>query len=509
MSLDRTKLPATLYTADQCRALDRTAIEQFAIPGFKLMQRAGHAAFVVLHERWSDMRQLTVLCGGGNNGGDGFVMAVLAQAKGIAVQVICLGDEGFADRLRGEALEAWQWMSAQGIEVEYFRPGMSLTGDVVVDAMLGTGLGGEVRGQARQAIDQLNRSGKPVLAVDIPSGLCSDTGAALGSAVCADCTVTFIGVKQGLLTHEAVDHVGQLYFDGLKLPEDVYELVPVSAFRTADIDRGELLPARARSAHKGTNGRILIVGGDLGMGGAALMAAEAAARTGAGLISLATCPEHVSAALVRVPEVMAHGISSAGQLEPLLDVADVIVVGPGLGRGAWGQQMLQRILATKTPLVMDADALNLICLWGIERYRRDNWILTPHPGEAGRLLDSSVAQLQQNRFQAVAQLQDACGGSVILKGAGTLVTDGDALYLCDKGNPGMAAGGMGDVLSGIIGALWAQGLQSVDAARMGVYLHAVAADRVAGRQGERGMMATDLIGCLPQVINGQQSINGS
>lgn len=503
MSLDRTKLPATLYTAEQCRALDRTAIEQFGIPGFKLMQRAGHAAFVVLQECWSDMRQLTLLCGGGNNGGDGFVMAVLAQTKGISVQVVCLGDQGFSDRLHGEALDAWQWMIGQDIVVEYYRPGMTFTGDVVVDAMLGTGLGGEVRGPARQAIDQLNRSGKPVLAVDIPSGLCSDTGAALGSAVCADCTVTFIGVKQGLLTHEAVDHVGQLYFDGLKLPEDVYELVPVNAFRTVSSDRDELLPARARSAHKGSHGRILIVGGDLGMGGAALMAAEAAARTGAGLIALATRPEHVSAALVRVPEVMTHGISSVGHLEPLMDTADVIVVGPGLGQGAWGQQMLQRILTCHKPLVMDADALNLLCQWGIENYRRDSWILTPHPGEAGRLLESLAAELQQNRFQAVDRLQRACSGCVVFKGAGTLVTDGDALYLCDKGNPGMAAGGMGDVLSGIIGALWAQGLRSVDAARMGVYIHAVAADRVAEQQGERGMVATDLIGMLPKVINGQ------
>lgn len=503
MSLDRTKLPATLYTAEQSRALDRTAIEQFGIPGFKLMQRAGHAAFVVLQERWSDLERLTLLCGGGNNGGDGFVMAVLAKTRGIDVQVVCLGDDGFADHLRGEALEAWRWMLEQDIDVEYYRPGMPFTGDVVVDAMLGTGLGGEVRGSALQAIDQLNRSGKPVLAVDIPSGLCSDTGSVLGSAVCADCTVTFIGVKQGLLTHEAVDHVGQLYFDNLKLPEEVYEQVPVNAFRTARSDREELLAPRARSAHKGTNGRVLIVGGDLGMGGAALMAAEATARTGAGLITLATRPEHVSAALVRIPEVMTHGISSAGQLEPMLKNADVIVVGPGLGQGAWGQAMLQRILATDKPLVVDADALNLIGQWGIERLSRNNWILTPHPGEAGRLLESPVSDLQEDRFLAIERLQRAGGGAVVLKGAGSLVTDGDVLYLCNKGNPGMATGGMGDVLSGIIGALWSQGLRMVDAARMGVYLHAMAADRVAEKQGERGMVATDLITELPHVINGK------
>lgn len=501
MSLDRTQLPATLYTADQSRALDRTAIDEFGIPGFKLMQRAGHAAFVVMLERWPQMRSVTLLCGGGNNGGDGFVMASLAVQKGLSVQVLYLGGADFAARLRGEALEAWNAMTAQGIGAQSYEPGMALSGDVIVDAMLGTGLGGDVRGLAKQAIEQVNRSGKPIIAVDIPSGLCSDSGSVLGAAVVADCTVTFIGVKQGLLTHEAVDHVGQLYFDDLKLPDEVYEQIPVSAFRTSQEDVRELLPARARSAHKGHNGHVLIIGGDQGMGGAALMAAEAAARSGAGLISLATRPEHVAAALVRMPEVMCRGVTSAGHLDALLQRADIVVIGPGLGQDAWGQQMLQKALETEKPLVIDADGLNLICRWGLASKRRDNWILTPHPGEAGRLLDESVAQLQENRFGSVERLQRACGGVVVLKGAGSLVSDGDALYLCNKGNPGMAAGGMGDVLSGIIGALWAQGLEAVDAARIGVYLHASAADRVAALQGERGLVATDLVGMLPAIIN--------
>ncbi|MGB0468705.1 MAG: NAD(P)H-hydrate dehydratase [Pontibacterium sp.] len=503
MALDRTKLPSALYTAAQSRALDHRAITDFDLPGFKLMQRAGHAAFSVMLSRWPDIRSVTLLCGGGNNGGDGFVMAVLAQQKGLAVQVLHLGDDSFAAGLSGEALEAWQAMAEQGVTAEPYRSGRLFTGDLIVDAMLGTGLSGEVGGPARQAIEQLNRTGKPVLSVDIPSGLCSDTGAVLGVAVKASCTVTFIGVKRGLLTHEAVDYTGHLYFDNLRLPDELYEQVEVSAFRTSKEDIRELLPARSRSAHKGHNGHVLVIGGDLGMGGAALMAAEAVVRSGAGMVSLATRPEHVAAALVRIPEVMTHGVTSAGDLERLLCKADIVVVGPGLGQRAWGQAMLQKVLAAGRLLVVDADALNLVSLWGLETRARDRWILTPHPGEAGRLLDSSVKALQNNRFLAAEKLQQVCGGVVVLKGAGSLVTDGDALYLCNKGNPGMAAGGMGDVLSGIIGGLWAQGLKAVDAARIGVYLHATAADLVAEQQGERGMLATDLTSCLPRVINGK------
>lgn len=503
MSLDRTKLPATLYTAEQSRALDRTAIEAFAIPGFRLMQRAGHAAFVVMLERWPQMRAVTLLCGGGNNGGDGFVMAVLAQQKGLSVQVLYLGDQQFAEGLQGEAREAWAWMQAQGVSAQPYHPGVKFSGDVIVDAMLGTGLGGEVRGLAQQAIIQVNRSARPVLAVDIPSGLCSDTGAVLGCAVRADATVTFIGVKQGMLTHEAVDHVGALYFDNLKLPDEVYEQVAVNGFRTCDEDLAALLPERPRSAHKGHNGHVLVVGGDRGMGGAALMAAQAALRSGAGLVSLATRPEHVTAALVRVPEVMTRGVTSAAQLAPLFARADIVVVGPGLGVDAWGQQMLQQVLACGKPMVLDADALNLLAQWGRDAGHPHQWILTPHPGEAARLAGCGVAELQSDRFAAVERLQSICGGVVVLKGAGTVCTDGDALYLCDRGNPGMATGGMGDVLSGIIGALWAQGLSALDAARMGVYVHALAADRVASEQGERGLAATDLMAVIPKVISGK------
>lgn len=503
MSLYRTELPATLYTAEQTRALDRTAISG-GISGFKLMQRAGHAAFDRILQCWPGTKSLTILCGGGNNGGDGFIIAVLARRQGINVQLLAIGSEGFAERLAGEARQAYQWLLEQGLAIEFYQPGMRFAGELIIDAMLGTGLTGEVRGDFADAIKQVNQSSRSVIAVDIPSGLCSDSGEILGCAVRADLTVTFIGLKQGLFTHRGVDCCGDIIFDGLRVPDEVYESVPVSGFRTCRDDLNALLPPRIRSRHKGSFGHVLVIGGDRGMGGAAIMAAQAAGRSGAGLVTVATRPEHVPALLTRYPEAMAVGITSAQDLLPLLERADVLVVGPGLGQKAWGEQLLQLALSSGKPVVIDADALNLLQLkeqFGV--LDGNNWVITPHPGEAARLLQADVATVQGSRFMAVEQLQAKFGGTAILKGPGSLTCDGDALHLCSAGNPGMASGGMGDVLSGVVAALLAQGLEPVDAARLGVYVHATAADRCATEMGTRGMQATDLLAQLQPVVNGQ------
>jgi len=334
MRRQNVNLPSALYTAEQTRCLDRTAIDD-GVPGFRLMQRAAQSAFSALQARWPQVKKLTLLCGGGNNGGDGLVMAVLAVQQGMAVQVLTLGEDYVAG-LQGEALDAWQLLCDEGVQASPWQPEVRFSGELLVDAMLGTGLAGPVRGVFQEAIRRVNRSALPVMAVDIPSGLCADTGAVLGSAVMADLTVSFIGLKRGLLTHQAGDYVGELKFDGLRVAEAVYDQVPVSLFRTGPDDLRERLRPRARDAHKGNHGRVLVVGGDIGMGGAALIASQAAARCGAGLITLATQAEHVTASLMRCPEVMVKPVRSGQDLLPLLDDADVVVVGPGLGQRAWG-----------------------------------------------------------------------------------------------------------------------------------------------------------------------------
>lgn len=490
-----------LYRAEQVRELDRRTIAG-GIAGFALMQRASAAAWQVLRRRWPGARSLTVLCGAGNNGGDGHVLAALAAAEGLAVQRILLKD---VESLSGDARLAADMAAAAGVDAEPWREGMAFSGEVVVDALLGTGLAGEVRGAFREAITAVNASGRPVYAIDIPSGLHADTGAALGEAVRATATATFIGDKLGLHTGAAADHVGELVFCPLGVDAGAQsDLIPAARLLDASLIGAEL-PPRARTTHKGDCGHVLILGGAPGFGGAALLAAEACARLGAGKVSLATAPEHVTASLTRCPEVMAQGVRGAADLGELPGHTDALVVGPGLGQGSWGQGMLQAALESGRPLVVDADGLNLLAtrLAGLKDgdARRDNWILTPHPGEAARLLGITAAEVEADRPAAALELREAWGGVVVLKGAGTLVAGPAGLAVCSFGNPGMASGGMGDVLSGMLGALLAQGLPLEAAARLGVLVHARAADMAACDAGERGLLAGDLASYARILVN--------
>lgn len=479
-----------LYTAAQTRALDHCAIQDHHIPGITLMSRAAEAAFRCLLESWPEAECLQILCGTGNNGGDGFLVADLAHKRGIKVAAFQVGDP---DKIVGDALLARQQALANGVKIVTFAGDVLAREGVVVDALLGTGLGGDVRGEYVQAINVINVSDVPVLAIDIPSGLCADTGRVLGVAVHADLTVTFIGLKRGLFTLHAPDYTGAIEFSDLAVPAEVYAAVPTSCSRLELEPLLERLPPRPATAHKGLYGTVLVVGGDYGFAGAAALAAEAALRCGAGLVQVATRPEHVTALVARTPEVMPRGIAAAADFVPMLEAADVLVLGPGLGQSRWAIELLQLALASGKPLVLDADGLNLLASDALGAISpADNRVLTPHPGEAARLLSCSTADIQTNRFAAVSALQARYGGVVILKGNGSLITDGDSVLLSDYGNPGMASGGMGDVLSGVIGALLAQRLTPLESAALGVCLHGAAADLAAG-EGQRGLVASDLI----------------
>ncbi len=493
-------LPRKLYTAEQTRELDRIAIEEWGIPGIRLMKSAGRVVFEQISERWPGS-PLIIFCGAGNNGGDGYIVAALAAAKGLQVQLLQLAPP---EKLRGDALKAFQFAETAGVEMVPFAECISLQTGVIVDAMLGTGFSGAVREPTAQAIHLINRSGLPVVAVDIPSGLSSDTGAA-DIVVEADLTCTFIGLKQGLFTGRGPAVCGELIYSDLGVPETVFAEQPAAA-EILELD--ELmghLPEREKDAHKGNFGHLLVIGGDCGFGGAALLAAEAALRSGAGLVSVCTRPEHVPALLARQPEIMAKGVVSGQELEPFLTAPTVLVVGPGLGQSPWSEQMLQKAIASGTPAVLDADALNLLSLGRIGRDADlSGCVLTPHPGEAARLLGISSAEVQANRFSAVRDLQHKFGCPVVLKGAGSLVCTGNdqAVAVCTTGNPGMASGGMGDVLSGIVGGLMAQNLTPRDALKLAVCLHGTAADRAAISGGERGLLATDLMLPLRKLVNG-------
>ncbi|MEE4300874.1 MAG: NAD(P)H-hydrate dehydratase [Pseudomonadales bacterium] len=479
-----------LYTAAATREFDRRAIEEHGIPGIVLMRRAGGAAFDALRERWPDARSITIVCGKGNNAGDGYVVAGLARDRRYDVQLLQVTN---AAALAGDAARARDWALERGVVIEDFGADVALRGEVIVDALLGTGLSGAVRGPFVEAIAAIGDAGRPVLALDLPSGLAADSGAVLGAAVRADLTVTFIGAKRGLLTGAGPDQAGELVFDALDVPPSVFAEAGIDA-PTALLRLGEgvcRLRRRAPAAHKGAFGHVLLVGGDHGSGGAVMLAAEAALRCGAGLVSVATRREHVPALLARTPEAMVHGVDTRAELIALAERASVLVAGPGLGTGPWGEALLDAVLASDLPRVLDADALNLVAAKRLDCGSAPA-VLTPHPGEAARLLATDTATITADRFAAVQGLRARTGATVLLKGAGTLVADDEGVALCPYGNPGMASGGMGDVLSGVIGALLAQGLCSGAAAALGSVLHGAAADLAVAEVGAPGLLASDL-----------------
>lgn len=497
-----TKTPSShnVYTVAEIRQLDAAAIAD-GVPGIQLMKRAALAAFTLLLERFPEPEQITIYCGSGNNAGDGYVLAALAAQRCLPVHVIQVGDP---NKLTSDAQLAYQFALQEKVSMQVFSATVAPKMGVVVDALLGIGLTSEPKAQFALAIEQINHTHLPVVALDIPSGLAVDTGTIQSVAVAAKLTVTFIGLKRGLLTGRGPAVCGEICLAELDIPEQLYRQIIPSVQVLA---LGKLLPSlppRAADAHKGHFGHVLVIGGDTGYGGAALMAAEAAARTGAGLVSIATRPEHIPAILARRPEIMACGVVSGQELEPWLTRPTVLVVGPGLGRSPWSEQMLQQAFASGLPMVLDADALNILAAGRVipAGTQRDNWLLTPHPGEAARLLDVTTFEVQADRFMFVQALQQRYGGTVILKGAGSLIASkGAALGIVTEGNPGMATGGMGDMLSGILGGLLAQGVGFTEAAQLGACLHAEAADLAAQEIGERSLLATDLIPYLCQLLS--------
>lgn len=485
------QLPTALYSAAQVRDLDARLIAA-GTPGFELMRRAAQATWRALRRRWPDARELTVLAGRGNNAGDGYLLAVLALRAGWSARVLAVGDP---QHLQGDAARACADARQAGVTIEPWETGAALAG-VLIDALLGTGLNGAVREPYASAIAALNASGLPVLAVDIPSGLCADSGQALGAVVRAQLTVTFIGLKLGLFAGVGPDQSGELVFDDLRADPALVAATPCLAQRLDARTVPRLAPRRPTD-HKGRFGHVLVIGGDRGTGGAGLLAAEMALRAGAGLVSLATRPEHMVAVLARRPEIMAAGLASANQLRPLLERASQLVVGPGLGQGAWAASLLPAVAACPRPQVWDADALNLLAA-GRVRAPADA-ILTPHPGEAARLLGVETPAVQADRRGAALELARRYRAVVVLKGAGSLIAAPDGrLALCDQGHPAMASAGLGDVLAGLLGALRAQGLAAFEAACLGVWLHARAGVRLAA--GGRGLAAADLIPVIRELL---------
>ena len=480
-----------LYDLAALRALERRATAALGDED-ALMQRAGQAGWRFLLQHWPQAQRIVVACGPGNNGGDGYLLAAQAARSGRRVRVVRLG----APR-GGAAQHAAAECQAAGVRIQDFD-GTLPAGDVLVDALFGIGLARAPEAEAAALIEAINTHGAPILAIDVPSGVDAHTGHVPGIAVRATRTLQMLAAHRGLATGAALDHVGELAIASLEveLPPD---LAP-AAFALRPPALARWLRPRAPDSHKGRNGHVLCIGGDAGSGGAIALAAEAALRSGAGLVSVATRGAHVAALLARRPEAMVHATDAAPELAAPLARATSIAIGPGLGAGDWGRAVLDAALAGGRPLLLDADALNLLAQ--APRALPADTILTPHPGEAARLLGAAVAAVQADRFAACAALVQRFACVVVLKGAGTLVgAPGATPRVIAAGNPGMATGGMGDLLSGVIAALRAQGLAAFDAACCGALLHAAAGDAAAAEGGQRGLLPSDLLPWLRRLAN--------
>jgi len=493
-----------LYSTEQIRCLEQEAIEKHNISVFELMQHAGKSAFTFLQQHWSKAQHIGILCGPGNNAGDGYIIGEQAIQSGFQVQLISVTDQ---NKLQGAAQQAMKAFCDTGGTVNCLTekdhtPLQSMQScDVLVDALLGTGLNKPPQGLIAHCINWLNQqTSTPVFAIDVPSGLNADSGQCFDPVVNAEATLTFIGYKRGMHTGKALNCCGHIHLNDLSLPTTIFQQKKTSIPVLSETQCRHALKKRQPAAHKKDYGHVLVVGGDYGMQGAIRMAGEAALRVGAGLVSVATRPEHAFETPAERPELMCFPIEHAEQLTPLIEKATVIIIGPGIGNSEWSNRLWHAIESTKQPKVIDAQGLDFLPNSPLLPLP-ENCIITPHPGEAGRLLNCAAADIENNRFQAITNLQQKIGGTVVLKGAGTLIMEASGqISLCDRGNPGMATGGMGDVLSGVIGGLLAQSLSPAEATKAGVFFHAHAAD-IASESGQSGLIASDLFLVLKQIID--------
>lgn len=486
-----------LYQSAEIRQFETLAMKNLGLSAAELMLRAGQAAFTAFKEHFPSVKKVAVYCGGGNNGGDGYVFAKLAYQQGLEVSIYSFVS---CDELPSPAKEAAQEAGVldlcwHKLSKNFSKP----SAEVIIDALLGIGLKSECRSPLCELIQAINSFGLPVFSLDLPSGLQADSGQVLGACIKATVTLSFIASKLGLSLLDGPDYAGKIIVDDLGLSALAEKIKPSAFFMDEGLERPYLLP-RSKNTHKHQFGEVLVLGGNEGMPGAVYLAAQAALRVGAGLVRLGLHPRFASQMLPLLPEALVYGIEKEANLAPLLHAASVLVIGPGLGEDDFAKTLFNQAIHSPLPKVVDAQALRLLSK---NAFHANNWVLTPHPGEAASLLDCTTKDIQSDRYAAVKALQKKYGGLVVLKGLGSLVATEEKIYLCPAGNPGMSSAGMGDVLSGVIAGLIAQGLPLHIAAALGVWIHAKAGDKAA-LQGERGLLASDLMPYLREAVNAAQ-----
>ena len=505
--------------AAQMREADRYTIEDIGVPSIVLMENAGRQVVAAMHATYDDIdqRRISVLCSRGNNGGDGLVVARVLWQQGVQVQVLLFGD---ADALSSDARVNYQIVRRLGLPIvevddaDTWR-GLSesaLDTELIVDALLGTGIGRPLENLLKTVVADVNASGVPVLSVDMPTGLPADQANDVDDAVAADVTVTLAAPKPSLLLPPADAYAGDLVIADIGIPESVIDRVSGQrlSLLTPD-DVREIIPVRPSDAHKGHFGHVLVVAGSTGKSGAAALAGRAALRSGAGLVTVAAPESVINIVAAASPECMTlplpctdDGTLSATALEPLLGFeCDVLAAGPGLGNSPEVTSVVKGLLSSgSTPLVLDADALNALATTSDALVGNDrSVIITPHPGEMSRLTARSTAEVQSDRLAVARQFAVDHQVHVVLKGAGTIVASpGGNTWLNLTGNPGMATAGVGDVLTGVVAAWLAQTGQADAACQLGVYLHGLAGDLASDQHGEVALVASDVIDKLGAAV---------
>jgi hydroxyethylthiazole kinase-like uncharacterized protein yjeF len=516
-----------VVTPQQMQEIDRTAMEQYGIPGMVLMENAGRSvADQVLRLSGRQTPVVVLFAGKGNNGGDAMVAARHLFNGGASVKVFLVGS---AEDVKGDSLANMDILARMGIPVVQIKGEDQVTSaaealeraQVVVDGIFGTGLRGEVGGIAADVIEMINKSGLPVVAIDIPSGIDGCTGQVLGKCIRADVTVTFGYAKVGLFQYPGAGYTGKVVVSDISIPRQIADQMDIRAvLLTGGLVR-DMLPALKPDAHKGSRGRALLIGGSQGMTGAISLACTGCLRSGAGLIKAAVPAGLNSIMEVKLTEVMTVPVGdessmwfdrgSVKYLAGLLDKADAVAIGPGIGVDDQRTEMVDYVV-TNSPvaLVIDADALNCIAANpGMLRKASAPVIVTPHPGEMSRLMGCSVADVQRNRVKAAKDFSKTYRVITVLKGANSVIADPNGnIYINRTGNQGMASGGMGDVLTGVITSLLCQGMEPVEAACSAVYLHGLAGDLAASRHGCWCITASEVADCIPEAIRQTQEIVG-
>ncbi|MBD3652870.1 NAD(P)H-hydrate dehydratase [Kangiella sp.] len=498
-----------VFTADSIKMIEQAAAKAQGFALFELMERAGRAAFDCMEREWPLAHRVVIVTGSGNNAGDGLILAGLALRVGMQVTLVPIKP---LDELTGDAAKAWQQLKDKNIAVKAPSQGLFEQADVIVDALLGTGFKGQLREEYAQVIEQINQSGMPVLALDLPSGVYADSGLCADSHIKADHTVSFIFYKVCQVINEGLAAQGELHLATLGISQSqFYQQQPI-AWKQSYADVIDEIPERSATTYKQACGHLLCIGGDFTMGGAIMLATETALRAGAGLVTTFLHPDNRSAALGFCPEAMWHGVafeelSFNSLIEASPKQYDAVVLGPGLGRSEWARQVFEQSFSyaveQKLPCLIDGDGL----FWLQQLIEQDEnlalpqaLIVTPHPGEAARLLSWDTATVSEDRITAAKAIAERYRCICLLKGAGTILADGQQLVIAGGAHPAMATAGLGDVLSGLIGSLLVQGMSAWDATRVATSIHFAAGVEAAGDR-TRGMLASELIEAINYLVN--------